>query len=89
MVEPTVSFLQLVSEVVQQLLSAGRKTHSMKLAKIASALAAFNPFAKVLEMIRNTITLIEEEEKTDVEKKDWCAQSMMLSWVSVFKSFDL
>merc|ERR1719171_3462898 len=59
-------------KVLQQLLSAGRKLHSVKLAKIASALAASNPFAKVLEMIRNTITLIEEEEKTDVEKKDWC-----------------
>merc|ERR1719263_1960602 len=57
---------------MKQLLSAGRKTHSLRIARIASALAAFNPFAKVLEMIRNTITLIEEEEKTDVEKKDWC-----------------
>jgi len=74
------SFVQLKQDkekavrgkVLQELLSAGRKTHSMKLARIASALAAFNPFAKVLEMIRNTITLIEEEEKTDVQKKDWC-----------------
>merc|ERR1719310_436320 len=76
------SFVQLKSKsvegkavrgkVMKQLLSVGRKTHSMRIARIASALAAFNPFAKVLEMIRNTITLIEEEEKTDVEKKDWC-----------------
>merc|ERR1719174_260572 len=74
------SFVQLKQDkekavrgkVLKELLSAGRKTHSMKLARIASALAAFNPFAKVLEMIRNTITLIEEEEKTDVQKKDWC-----------------
>ena len=58
---------------MKQLLSAGRKTHSLRIARIASALAAFNPFTKVLEMIRNTITLIEEEEKTDVQKKDWCA----------------
>merc|ERR1719174_1933548 len=74
------SFVQLKQDkekavrgkVLKELLSAGRKTHSMKLARIASALAALNPFAKVLEMIRNTITLIEEEEKTDVQKKDWC-----------------
>merc|ERR1719247_2884901 len=76
------SFVQLKSKsvegkavrgkVMKQLLSAGRKTHSLRIARIASALAAFNPFTKVLEMIRNTITLIEEEEKTDVEKNDWC-----------------
>merc|ERR1719174_1491135 len=59
-------------KVLQELLGAGRKLKSLKIARIASALAAFNPFAKVLEMIRETITVIEEEEKTDVEKKDWC-----------------
>ena len=59
--------------MLQSLLSAGRKLHSLKIARVASALAAFNPFEKVLAMIRETITVIEEEEKTDVEKKDWCA----------------
>ena len=60
---------------MKQLLSAGRKLQSLKIARIASALAASNPFEKVLAMIRETITVIEEEEKTDVEKKDWCAAS--------------
>merc|ERR1719174_1307030 len=59
-------------KVLQELLGAGRKLQSLKIARIASALAAFNPFEKVLAMIRETITLIEEEEKTDVQKKDWC-----------------
>merc|ERR1719174_156686 len=59
-------------KVMKQLLSAGRKLQSLKIARIASALAASNPFEKVLAMIRETITVIEEEEKTDVEKKDWC-----------------
>ena len=63
--------LRFPCEVLKELLTAGRKTQSMKIARIASAIAAFNPFEKVLEMIRNTITLIEEEEKDDVAKKDW------------------
>jgi len=33
-------------EVLKELLSAGRKTKSLKIARIASAVAAFNPFAK-------------------------------------------
>jgi len=59
-------------KVLKELLSVGRKTQSLKIARIASAIAAFNPFEKVLEMIRNTISLIEQEEKDDVAKKDWC-----------------
>jgi len=50
----------------------GRKTQSVKIARIASALAAFNPFGKVLEMIRSTIEVIEEEGKADTEKHEWC-----------------
>merc|ERR1719247_937929 len=59
-------------QTLQQLLSVGRKTQSVKIARIASALAAFNPFGKVLEMIRSTITVIEEEGKADQEKHEWC-----------------
>merc|ERR1719247_425803 len=54
------------------LLSVGRQLHSLKIARVASALAAFNPFGKVLEMIRTTIGVIEEEEKADQEKHEWC-----------------
>ena len=74
------TFVQLTSskdkavrgKVLKELLTAGRKTQSLKIARIASAIAAFNPFEKVLEMIRNTISMIEKEEDDDVAKKDWC-----------------
>jgi len=46
--------------------------HSMRLARIASALTASNPFAKVLEMIRKTIDVIAAEGKADDEKHAWC-----------------
>merc|ERR1719420_477749 len=36
------------------------------------ALSDGNPFDKVLEMISKTITIIESEEKDDVQKKDTC-----------------
>merc|ERR1719472_269647 len=44
----------------------------MRLARIASALTASNPFAKVLEMIRKTIDVIAAEGKADDEKHAWC-----------------
>merc|ERR1719265_1990484 len=59
---------------------SARSTHSLRLAKIATALQngvssnakAENPFTKVLEMIEKTIGLIDAEEADDVTKKDTC-----------------
>merc|ERR1719181_2716018 len=44
----------------------------MRLARIASALTAHNPFSKVLEMIRKTIDTIAAEGKADADKHAWC-----------------
>merc|ERR1719378_1078415 len=59
-------------KVIRELLAKSRTVHSMRLARIASALTATNPFGKVLEMIRKTIDVIAEEGKADEDKHAWC-----------------
>merc|ERR1719460_1916862 len=59
-------------KVIRELLAKSKTAHSMRLARIASALTASNPFAKVLEMIRKTIDVIAEEGKADDDKHAWC-----------------
>jgi len=46
--------------------------HSLRLAKVATAVAAENPFTKILEMMDKMIAAIDAEEKADVEKKTFC-----------------
>jgi len=52
--------------------SAAQSQHSMKAAKIASLLEAENPFATVLEAIKQMLSVISEEGEMDTEKKEWC-----------------
>jgi hypothetical protein len=76
------SFVQLASvhasqpavpkEVVSGLLSVAQKTKSRRLARVVSAFTAGNPLEKVLKMINNTISILEEEEAEDVKKKGTC-----------------
>jgi hypothetical protein len=73
------SFVQLSSKamtprqsVMKMLLLASKNTKSLKLAKIAVALQAGNPFATVLKTIDNMIALIDKEEQADDDKKAWC-----------------
>merc|ERR1719310_2075597 len=55
-----------------ELLLTSHKVHSVRVARVAMALSDGNPFDKVLEMISKTITIIEQEEKDDVNKKETC-----------------
>jgi len=59
-------------KAIQMLLKNSKAHHSMRLARIASALTATNPFGKVLEMIRKTIDVIAAEGKADEDKHAWC-----------------
>merc|ERR1719182_869909 len=45
---------------------------SRRLARVVSAFTAGNPLEKVLKMIDNTISILEEEEAEDVKKKGTC-----------------
>jgi len=55
-----------------ELLLTSHKVHSVRVARVAMALSDGNPFDKVLEMISKTITIIEQEETDDVNKKETC-----------------
>merc|ERR1719333_556258 len=77
----TPSFIQLAhheerlsvrEQVQKELISAAKTTKSLKLARIAMALEAANPFDKLIEEIDAMVTLIAEEETADDEQKAWC-----------------
>jgi len=51
---------------------ASKKAHSLRLAKVASALKAGNPFVEVLAMVQDMISLIDKEQTDDETKKSWC-----------------
>merc|ERR1719443_442821 len=59
-------------EASVELLKTSHKVHSVRVARIAMAISDGNPFKKVLEMINKTVTIIEAEEKDDVQKKETC-----------------
>merc|ERR1719326_1206458 len=65
---------ELRKKVQMELITASRKVHSVRVARIAMAISDGNPFKKVLEMINKTISIIEAEEADDVEKKDTCIE---------------
>lgn len=48
------------------------KLNSNRLARVANAIAAENPFTGVLKEIDNMLVVIKEEGKADKEKLDWC-----------------
>merc|ERR1719460_3608284 len=56
-------------EVVSGLLSVAQKTRSRRLGRVVAAFTAGNPREKVLKMIDNTISILEEEEADDLKKK--------------------
>merc|ERR1719409_295172 len=58
--------------VQKELERAAKKGKSLKLARIAVALEAGNPFDKVLAEITSMVELIAKEEKADDEQKAWC-----------------
>jgi len=74
----TASFLQLkkISKHQPQLLdrieSLLAKTSSVRVQKVASLVKSGNPFATVLNAIREMLVLNGEEGKLDVENRDWC-----------------
>jgi chromosome segregation ATPase len=57
---------------VQALGKSAQKLHSLRLAKVATFVAASNPFVKVLEMINKTVALIDKEQTDDDTKVAWC-----------------
>jgi hypothetical protein len=59
-------------EASSELLLTSHRVHSVRVARVAMAISDGNPFAKVLEMITKTISIIEQEEKDDVLKKETC-----------------
>jgi len=62
------------ANVIKHLLSVVKSTHSLRLARTIASLAATNPFEMVVKQIRGVIALIDKEEETDVNKKNWCDQ---------------
>jgi hypothetical protein len=75
------SFIQLshhekrmtVREQVQrELVKFSKRTHSLKVARIAMALETGNPFNALIAEIDKMVVLIAEEEKADDEQKSWC-----------------
>merc|ERR1719235_1048860 len=76
------SFLQLRSShkrisgsrtaATAMLKESAKTANSARLAKVASLLAADNPFATVLDEIDKMLDVIEEEGKQDKENLDWC-----------------
>merc|ERR1719409_1021099 len=58
--------------VQKELERAAKRGKSLKLARIAVALEAGNPFDKVLAEITAMVELIAKEEKADDEQKAWC-----------------
>merc|ERR1719443_226171 len=59
-------------EASVELLKTSHKVHSVRVARIAMAISEGNPFNKVLEMINKTVSIIEQEETDDVQKKETC-----------------
>jgi len=62
----------LRSNIIQLLSKAARRTRSLKIARIVTMLQADNPFDSVLKEIDAMKAVIDEEEKADVENKEWC-----------------
>lgn len=76
----TAAFVQLApyAAVARKLRVVAQKSHSLRLATLASKLAAGeNVFDKVLASLRKTIARIDTEEAADVTKKDWCAAEQL------------
>jgi hypothetical protein len=59
-------------EVLSGLLRAAQTTRSRRLARVVAGFMGGSPFEKVLAMIDNTISILEEEEAEDVKKKGTC-----------------
>lgn len=71
-VQRSVKPIKLGRAFVNNLRKQARSLHSLRLAKVATAVAAGNPFVKVLEQIEKMIKLIDKEEVDDLAKKTWC-----------------
>jgi len=64
---------EALRQQVQQLLrKAASSQKSLRLAQVAAALDAVNPFEEVLAEIKKMIKLTDEEGKNDKEKLDFC-----------------
>merc|ERR1719230_1069571 len=68
----TNSFEGVRPKIQHMVQRAAMKLKSLKLAKIAVALEAGNPFEKVVKSVEDMIELIAKEEKADDEQKAWC-----------------
>lgn len=70
------ALLQLPSSasasLIAKLQTAAKTLHSTKLEKLAFSIQNGNPFNKVEQELDQMLSLIHEEEKADVEQKDWC-----------------
>jgi hypothetical protein len=67
------TFLQVSAVNVRSKIMQRLSGHlSARVQKVMAALKSDNPFTKVVALIENSITIIDDEEKADVEKKDWC-----------------
>merc|ERR1719409_1672524 len=71
---PGLNFLQLANvnrdtkpDIARFMRRKANSLHSLRLAKVAAAVAAENPFTKILEMMDKMIAAIDAEEKADVE----------------------
>jgi len=59
-------------QLISQLTSKARALHSLRLAKVATAVSANNPFTEVLAMVRKMVETIDKEETDDQTKVAWC-----------------
>jgi len=64
--------VSLREQIQHELVKKAQRLKSLKLARVAMALEASNPFDKLIEEIDAMVTLIAEEEKADDEQKAWC-----------------
>jgi len=68
----TNSFEGVRPKIQHMVQRAAMKLKSLKLAKVAVALEAGNPFEKVVKSVEDMVELIAKEEKADDEQKAWC-----------------
>merc|ERR1719160_1141966 len=77
---PAAMFLQIQQhdatntrrKVMKLLQGVALKQKSLKIARILVLLEANNPFETVLEEIKKMIKILDDEQKTDDEQKEWC-----------------
>merc|ERR1719453_2837315 len=64
--------MNIREQVQKELIRFAKRTHSLKVARVAMALESGNAFNTLIGEIDKMVVLIAEEEKADDEQKAWC-----------------